>query len=72
MLVVLIQMDPMSLISFLDALQAYRGKQVNFDFRISDKDYHGRTYRGAFLIVKEMIPRDQDPAVSNPAARNQM
>lgn len=46
----------------LDALEQYRGKQVNFDFRVSDKQTEsGVSFRGAFLIVKEMIPRAEDP-----------
>jgi hypothetical protein len=46
----------------LAVLEKYRGKQVNFDFRIHDKKtQEGRPYRGAFLMVKEMIPRGSDP-----------
>ncbi len=44
------------------ALEQYKGKQVNFDFRVTDKEHEGRKYRGAFLIVKEMVPRDKQPS----------
>lgn len=45
----------------LEVLQQYKGKQVNFDFRVTDKEHQGRKYRGAFLIVKEMVPKAQQP-----------
>jgi hypothetical protein len=49
--------------SLLAALETYRGKQVNFDIRLEQKTSGaGAKFDAAFVIVKEMIPKDQAAA----------
>ena len=44
--------------TLIDTLEQYRGKQVNFDIRLTDKTSKtGQSFKSAFVIVKEMIPR---------------
>lgn len=46
--------------ALIDALEQYRGKQVNLDVRIEEKDSgNGRTFPSAFVRVVEMIPKGQ-------------
>lgn len=53
-----------SLDELIDALLPYKGKQVNFDIRVSEKTgAGGKTFPTAFVIVKEMIPRGDTPSV---------
>lgn len=48
------------LVQLIDALEQYRGKQVNFDIRVQEKQAsNGSTFDSAFVIIKEMIPKDQ-------------
>lgn len=45
--------------TLIDTLTALRGKQVNLDIRVEDKDAgNGRSFPSAFLRVTEMIPKD--------------
>lgn len=47
--------------TLIDTLQEYRGKQINFDVRISEKtSERGTKFPSAFVLVKEMIPRNDD------------
>jgi hypothetical protein len=43
--------------SLLNALEQYRGRQVNFDIRITQQKGKTGTFDSAFVIVKEMIPK---------------
>ncbi len=43
----------------IDALTPYRGKQINLDFRVEEKEVNGRKFPSAFVRVVEMIPKDQ-------------
>jgi hypothetical protein len=46
--------------SLLTALAALQGKQVNFDIRMEEKVTEaGATFTSAFVLVKEMIPKEQ-------------
>lgn len=46
--------------ALIDALTALRGRQVNFDIRIGQKEAsNGTTFDTAFVIVKEMIPKSE-------------
>lgn len=46
--------------ALIEALEAYRGKQVNLDIRLSEKETKtGQKFDSAFVIVKEMIPKGQ-------------
>lgn len=48
-----------SLDKFIEAVAALRGKQANFDIRFEKKTTDkGYEFESAFLIVKEMIPKD--------------
>lgn len=42
----------------IEALEQYRGKQVNFDIRIGEAESGGRTFPTAFVRIVEMIPKD--------------
>lgn len=44
----------------IEALEALRGKKVKFDFRVEERQSRaGTTFLSSFVIVKEVIPRDQ-------------
>ena len=43
----------------IEALQQYKGKQVNLDFRVEEKEYKGKKFPSAFVRIVEMIPKDQ-------------
>lgn len=43
----------------LAALETLRGKQVNFDIRVGEKESANGTFETAFVIIKEMVPKDQ-------------
>lgn len=42
----------------IEALEQYRGKQVNFDIRIGEAESNGRKFPTAFVRIVEMIPKD--------------
>lgn len=45
--------------ALIEALELLRGKQINFDVRVSEMtSERGTTFETAFVIVKEMIPKD--------------
>lgn len=47
--------------NLIEALQEYRGKQINFDVRLEKKvGARGTEFDTGFVVVKEMIPKD-DP-----------
>lgn len=47
--------------ALIQALEAYKGKQINFDVRLDKKQTpSGAEFDTAFVLVREMIPRD-DP-----------
>lgn len=43
----------------IKALEALKGKQINFDIRVGEKESEHGVFQTAFVIVKEMIPKDQ-------------
>ncbi len=43
----------------IDALLPYKGKQVNLNIFIEDKEYQGRKFQSASVGVTEMIPKNQ-------------
>ncbi len=54
------------------ALEQYRGKQVNLDFRIEEKtSEQGRTFPSAFCRIVEMIPKDQQQGKATYVPKNQ-
>ncbi len=51
--------------TLIATLQSYQGKQVNFDIRLDKKtSERGAAFDTAFVIVKEMIPKDMADASS--------
>lgn len=45
--------------ALIEALLPYKGKQINFDVRITEKvSQNGSKFPAAFVLVKEMIPRE--------------
>jgi hypothetical protein len=49
-----------SLDELIETLLPYQGKQVNLDIRVSQKQSKsGKKFDTAFVIVKEMIPKEQ-------------
>lgn len=54
------------------ALETYRGKQVNLDFRVEEKTAEsGRTFPSAFCRIVEMIPKDQQTTKATFVPKNQ-
>jgi hypothetical protein len=46
--------------ALISAVSALKGKQINLDIRIEEKTTEsGKKYDAAFVLVKEMIPKDQ-------------
>lgn len=53
--------------ALISALETYRGKQVNFDIRLDQKTTdRGVKFDTAFVIIKEMIPKDQQGTTYTP------
>ncbi len=58
--------------TLIATLQSYQGRQVNFDIRLDKKKSdRGVEFDTAFVIVKEMIPKGQEPATYTPKLTKQ-
>ena len=55
-----------SALALARAIQALEGKQINFDIRLDKKESDNGTFDTAFVIVKEMVPKDQRKATFVP------